>query len=112
MNNREISPEYSVSPQLQPSEMALAAQQGFRAIICARPDDEEPGQPSAAMMEEAAKAAGLGFAHIPISSPQVGTVVAQHMASALAALPGPILAYCRTGTRAEALWNAAQAMPR
>ncbi len=111
MNSRALSPEYSVSPQLQPTQLALAAQQGFRSIICARPDNEEPGQPNAAVMEEAAKAAGLGFAHIPISSPLVNATIAQRTASALATLPGPILGYCRSGTRAEALWNAAQAIP-
>ncbi|MDE1905251.1 MAG: TIGR01244 family phosphatase [Rhodospirillales bacterium] len=107
MNSRALSPEYSVAPQLQPAQLALAAQQGFRAILCARPDNEEPGQPSAATIEEAAKAAGLDFVHIPISSPHVDAAAAQRIASTLASLPRPILGYCRTGIRAEALWNAA-----
>ncbi|MDE8346810.1 MAG: TIGR01244 family sulfur transferase [Acidocella sp.] len=110
MNSRKISTEYSVSPQLQPAEIALAAQQGFRAIICNRPDDEELGQPSAATMRDAAEGAGIDFAYVPVTTREVSADDARKMADALAGLPGPVLAYCGSGARAEAMWNAAQAL--
>ena len=46
MDIKPLNPGISVSPQIAPGDMAEIAAQGFKAIICNRPDGEEAGQPS------------------------------------------------------------------
>jgi uncharacterized protein (TIGR01244 family) len=83
---------------------ALAAR-GIRLIVNNRPDGEEPGQPASAEIEAAARAAGLGYRHIPIAG---GFPAAQVEAMAEALEDGPVLAFCRTGTRSTYLWALAR----
>jgi sulfide:quinone oxidoreductase len=111
MDIKQLAPDFFVSPQLRPEEVAAVAAQGIRAIVCNRPDGEDPGQPSAAEIRAAAEKAGLHFVHIPVTSRQVSEADARRMAEALASLPKPILAYCRSGARSEALWQAAHELP-
>ena len=103
----KLDANLSASPQLTPDDVAAAAAQGFRTIIDNRPDEEEPGQPPAAVIEAAAREQGLEFIHIPVSG-QVGAAEVDAMARALDELPGPALGYCRTGTRAATLWALAR----
>lgn len=98
----------SAPPQLTPDDVAAAAAQGFRTIIDNRPDGEEPGQPSAATIEAAAREHGIAFVHIPVDSGKIGDSEVDAMARALAEQPGPALGYCRTGTRVATLWALAQ----
>ncbi len=104
-----LTPSPSVSPQLSEADIAQAARMGFRAIIDNRPDGEEPGQSSAASMQSLAAAHGLAFAHVPATSGKINDEDVAYMADALARLDGPIIAYCRTGTRSAALWPLTQA---
>jgi uncharacterized protein (TIGR01244 family) len=55
---RRVTDSLSVSPQITTDDLALAADEGFVLVINNRPDDEEPGQPSSAQVEAAARAAG------------------------------------------------------
>ena len=55
---RKVTDEFSVAPQIRSEDAAEAARQGFVLLINNRPDAEEPGQPSGAQMEAAAKAMG------------------------------------------------------
>ena len=61
MTLRPLSPTVSVSAQLAPGDMPALAAAGFGRVISNRPDGEDPGQPSAAAMEAAARDAGLDF---------------------------------------------------
>jgi sulfide:quinone oxidoreductase len=106
---KSLSSTFSVSPQPSEAEIALAAQDGFRAIIDSRQDGEEPGQLSAADMQALATSHGMGFAHIPTVPGKIGDEDVARMADAMAHLDGQILAYCRTGTRAASLWALCQA---
>ena len=47
MEYRQITEEYAVSGQIAPEDIAAIKAAGFRSIICNRPDDEQPGQPTA-----------------------------------------------------------------
>jgi uncharacterized protein (TIGR01244 family) len=109
MEYRQISDDYSVSGQISTDEIATIKAAGFKSIICNRPDDEQPGQPSASEIDKAAEAAGLPFRHIPIVSGQPVTPAdAEAMAKALDELEGPVFAYCRSGARSTNLFMAAQ----
>lgn len=110
MEYRQISEDYSVSPQITPEEVAEIKKAGFQSIICNRPDDEQPGQPSAENIRSAVEAAGLEFRFIPVISGQMTMDNVQDMAKALDELPGPVFAYCRSGTRCTNLYAAVQQM--
>ena len=106
---KALTPALSVSPQLSAAQVAQVASQGFRAIIDNRPDGEEDGQLSGAEMEALAAAHGMGFAHVPVVPGQIKDADVASMADALSRLDGPVLAYCRTGTRSTTLWALTQA---
>jgi len=103
---RWLTPDYAVCPQITPADPPRIVAAGFRTVICLRPDAEDPGQPDAATMADACAAAGLAFAHVPVRPGTPGDAGA--MRAALAANPGPVLGYCRSGARAVQLWQAAQ----
>ena len=105
---KQLTPTLAVSPQLSEADVAEAAKEGFRAIIDNRPDGEEGGQISAAEIEKLASDQGMAFAHIPVLSGNVDDQSVDRMADALASLDGPVLAYCRTGTRSATLWALTQ----
>ena len=106
---RRVTDDFSVSPQIDPADMAAAAAQGFTLVINNRPDDEVPGQPSSAEMEAAARAAGMDYVHIPVvGSPTEEQVTANRVAVEDA--DGPVLAFCRSGTRSIVTWSIGQAL--
>jgi uncharacterized protein (TIGR01244 family) len=101
---RTVTEEISVSPQIQVEDVARAAKDGFTLIVNNRPDGEEDGQPPAAQIEAAAKAASLGYVHIPVRGMPTRDQVAE-TAAAVAAAEGPVLLYCRSGTRSIITWS-------
>lgn len=108
MEFRQITDEYSVSGQITPDEVAAIKAAGFKSVICNRPDDEQPGQPSADSLKAAVEAAGLAFRYIPVISGQMTGDNVADMADALDEMEGPVFAYCRSGTRCTNLYMAIQ----
>ena len=96
----------AVAGQLQPDQIDELVAAGFKTIVCARPDGEEPGQPTFAIIERAAKAKGLKAVYIPISG-GVGEGALIRMEDALKTMPKPMYGYCRSGGRAGSLYGAA-----
>ena len=109
---RQLTPDMAVSPQLTPSDVAAAAEQGFVLIVNNRPDGEEEGQPAGAEIAAAARAAGLGYVAIPVAGGGFGAPQVDALTEALAAADGPVLGFCRTGTRSTTLWALGQARRR
>jgi sulfide:quinone oxidoreductase len=112
MDARRITEQLSVGPQIGPADLAEAAAAGFRAVICNRPDGEGPDQPTFEEIELAARQAGLEARYIPVAQGLVRDEDAEAFARAMAELPKPVLAYCRTGTRSATLWSLAEARTR
>lgn len=107
---QQLSADVCVAPQLDPSAMAWAAQAGFKSVINNRPDFEGgPDQPTSAMMEAAAIAAGLRYAHLPVAPAVQTPEEIARFAALLADMPKPVLAFCRSGTRSGKLFRAATA---
>lgn len=104
MDITRISPDYSVAPQIAPEDVPAIAAQGFRAIMCNRPDGEDPAQPPVAAIRAAAEAEGLAFAFVPVVSGDIRPQDLTGVRAALDGLPAPVLAYCRSGTRCRNLW--------
>ena len=103
-----LSADVSVAAQLDPAAMAWAAQAGFRSVINNRPDFEGgPDQPSTAALQQAAQAAGLAYAFLPVHPAVQTPQEVARFKELLAQLPKPILAFCRSGTRSGKLFRAA-----
>ncbi len=105
---KKVSPVFSVSGQLTCDDVRDAAAQGFKTIICNRPDNEEAAQLASSIVQEQAEALGMKFAYIPVSSSGVTPSDGVKMRSALDTLPSPVLAYCRSGARSGKVFDLAQ----
>lgn len=107
---RQVLPQLYVAPQLDAAAMAVAAQMGFKSVINNRPDFEHgPGQPTNAEIAAAATAAGLQYRHLPVDGGYQSPQEIAQFAQLLQELPGPILAFCRSGARSTRLALAATA---
>ena len=105
---QQLSPDVCVAPQLGPEAMQALADAGFKSVINNRPDFEGgPDQPTNASIEEAAGAAGLAYAFLPVAPGYQSPEEIARFAELMASLPRPILAFCRTGTRSGKLFRAA-----
>jgi uncharacterized protein (TIGR01244 family) len=102
-----LTPEIAVAPQIAIDDCARAGAAGFVTIICNRPDGEDAGQTAVAAMAAASGAAGLRFVHIPVDAAGIDDRQIALMAAELG--HGPVLAYCRSGTRSTHLWALAAA---
>jgi len=112
MEFRKISETLTVSPQISADDVPEIRSAGFRAIICNRPDGEGMDQPTHEEIAAAASAAGIEMRYMPVATGVVGDEDAAAFAKALRELPGPVLAYCRSGTRSATLWSLAEAPHR
>ena len=106
---RKLDDSISVAGQINPADVAEAAAQGFTLVINNRPDGEQPGQPTGAEIAAAAAAAGLGYRAVPITHAGFGEEQVAAMQEALVAATGPVLAFCRSGTRSTFAWALARA---
>jgi len=106
---RQIDDSISVAPQILPGDVADLAAAGFVAIVNNRPDGEDAGQPEGAAVRAAAEAAGLSYTEIPVTQAGFSGPQVEAMAAAIAGAGGPVLAYCRSGTRSCNLWALAAA---
>lgn len=109
MQVNRIDETLSVSPQITPADVADLAADGFRAIVCNRPDGEGADQPTSAEIAAVAAAAGLAFCYLPVAPGMASDADAAAFGAALRELPGPVLAYCATGTRSATLWSLSEA---
>ena len=100
---------FAVAGQLTADDFAALAAEGFKSILANRPDGEDYFQLTAAKAQALATAAGLEFRHLPLRMPDIfePTTIAATQ-EAIASLPQPVLAYCRSGTRSAIAWAAAE----
>lgn len=105
MNIRKIDDRFAIAGQVQTDEVKKLAEDGFRAIICARPDNEDPDQPSFEAIATIAQRFGMKAFHIPVTGLLSEGQIIQ-MEQALANTDGPIIGYCRSGGRAGSLYQA------
>lgn len=101
-----------VARQLAEEDFATLAALGIRSVVANLPDGEAADQLSSQAAEAAARRHGMAFSFMPLTSATVTDEdVVAAFAEAMETLPGPILFYCRTGTRSAAVW-AQVAAPR
>jgi uncharacterized protein (TIGR01244 family) len=106
---RPLNDRFAVAPQIAPEDLPAVKAAGYVAVVNNRPDQEDAGQPSGDAIRAAAEAAGLAYAAIPVTGAGFSHPQLDAMAAALAGAGGPVLAFCRSGTRSTYLWALARA---
>lgn len=106
---RKLDDQILASPQISVSDIEAAKELGVTLVINNRPEGESDDQTPGARIEAAARAAGMDYIAIPITHSGFSHGQVAAMAEALGQNEGPILAYCRSGTRSTLLWALAQA---
>ncbi len=109
MDLKQISPFFTAATQLTPADVETAASAGFKAIINNRPDGEDEDQPASAEIEAAAAASGLEYHHIPVTGGQIADADIERFTEAMSETTGPVLGFCRTGTRSAMVWALSEA---
>lgn len=109
MESKKLTDELSVASQIAVGDVAAIKAQGFRSIVCHRPDGEAPDQPPFSEIEQAAEAAGLTVRHQPVVPGKISVGDVEAFAALLQELPKPVLAFCRTGARSTSLWQLTEA---
>lgn len=104
MSFRQLTDTIFVSPQIEPDAVETAKAMGISMIINNRPEGEEPGQPTGPDIAAQAAEAGIAYRAIPITHAGFSEAQVDAMTKALAEAEGPVLAYCRSGTRSTLLW--------
>lgn len=112
MKINSITSHVAASPQISAQDIEAIMTAGFKSIICNRPDGEDGDQPSHNEIKTAAESLGIQFIYQPVVNTKVSTEQVDEFGQYLQELPGPILAYCRTGTRSTTLWSLSQANQR
>ena len=103
MDAVQINDRLTVSAQPDTAAFAGFAGRGFVAVINARPEGEEQGQPGNAAEAAAARAAGLGYTFLPVTNSTITDADIDAFQKTLKDAKGPVLAHCKSGTRALAL---------
>ena len=109
MTYSRLDDTLSVAPQITPDDLPDIVEQGFKAVICNRPDNEVPSDLSSDALRAACEAAGLTFHNIPLAPGGLTPEAVTAQANVIANAQGPILAYCASGTRSAILWAFASA---
>jgi uncharacterized protein (TIGR01244 family) len=106
---RTATVDFAVAPQISEADIPAIAALGYKTLICNRPDGEVPDQMTSAAAEAAAHAARMAYVAIPfVGAPHPAQV--EETVRALEGNPGPVLAFCRSGTRSITVWAFAQAV--
>lgn len=105
---KRLDAKVSVAGQIMPGDVPALKAACVTMIVNNRPDGEAPGQPDSAEIAQAAGAAGIGYRHIPVAG-GFDEAMVEAMTSALEKATGPVLAFCKSGTRSTLLWALARA---
>ncbi|RUT29392.1 TIGR01244 family phosphatase [Arsenicitalea aurantiaca] len=109
MELKRINEHVSVAPQIAPEDLPAIKAAGFVAIVNNRPDGEAPDQPDGETIRAAAEAAGLAYHAIPLGREGVTPEMVAETKAVLEGAAGPVLCYCRSGTRSTTLWALSRA---
>lgn len=105
----KLTPNVSVAPQIEAEDLETIKSMGFRSIINNRPDRESAQQPANDAIAQKAVEIGLDYRFIPVISGSFEDVDVAHFRQALDEMEGPVLAFCRSGTRSSVMWALANA---
>lgn len=105
MSIRYLDKDFAITSQLAPEALPGLRDAGLATIMCHRPDGEDADQPAFAVVAEQAGQCGLKAHYLPVVPGNITARDVEAFAALFAEAPKPVLAYCRTGLRAETLWQ-------
>lgn len=105
MDIRYLDRDFAVASQVSPGALPGLRDSGIAAVICHRPGGEAPGQPAFAEVAGQAARCGVAAYYLPVVPGKITPSDIEAFAALIADAPKPVLAYCRTGLRAETLWK-------
>ncbi|RME16701.1 MAG: TIGR01244 family phosphatase [Alphaproteobacteria bacterium] len=108
-NWKELDQQVTASPQIRPEDVPHIAAAGFRAIVCNRPDGEQPDQPDWATIAAACRHNGLRAEYLPMTDRTPTEAAISRLHEVMATTRGKVLLYCNSGARSERLWQAVKA---
>ena len=108
MNVTKLSSRFYATGQITADDLQGIATEGFKSVVNNRPDGEGGAdQPISDDLAAVAASLGLAYVYVPVIA---GSIAAQDVSDfelACKDLQGPILLFCRTGSRSSMLWNLA-----
>lgn len=105
---RQLNDSTLVAGQIAPEDVPALKDLGVTLIVNNRPDGEDAGQPESVEIEAAARAAGIGYRHVPIAR-GLGPSDIEAMREAMhSAGEGKLFAFCRSGNRSALAWAVAK----
>lgn len=106
MRIKRLNGWITIANAIEVEKIQKMADHGYKSIICNRHDGEENGQVTFAEVVAEARLFGIECKHIPVRTE--GSTVADHnlFTAAMKNMPGPIMAYCKSGKRCAELWEA------
>jgi uncharacterized protein (TIGR01244 family) len=87
-----VTEKLAVAPQPMLSDFQELRRLGFATVVNNRPDGEDPSQLGSVAEEEAARAAGLAYVHIPVTSTGMSEDDARLLKETIEQAPGPVVA--------------------
>lgn len=105
MDIRYLDKDFAIASQVASGALGGLRDSGIATIICHRPDGEGPDQPAFSEVAEEAARCGLAAHYLPVVPGKITPADVEAFAALIACAPRPVLAYCRTGMRAETLWQ-------
>jgi sulfide:quinone oxidoreductase len=108
MEIRQLTETLSVCGQIRVEDIPNLADQGFRTLICNRPDREDIFQQPYAEIAAAAHDGGMAAHYLPVAPGGLTPELIAAFGDIIEGAEKPVLAYCRTGTRSTMLWQHAQ----
>ena len=108
MEIRQITPRYSVSPQITVEDIPAIAAAGFVKVICNRPNIEVPADVQSNVIGAAVRASGLEFEVLELTHQTMTPENIARQRDLAESSDGPVLAYCASGTRCSVIWALGQ----
>jgi sulfide:quinone oxidoreductase len=105
MNLREIDDNFSIAEQIHKHDLMLLKEAGYTDVVCNRPDNEDPGQPSFSELEAEAIKIGMKTHHLAFDGRNYSPDHVVGLREVLDGAEGRTVAFCRTGNRSLLLWS-------
>ncbi|WP_121040432.1 bifunctional sulfur transferase/dioxygenase Blh [Stenotrophomonas rhizophila] len=106
----KINDRLSITAQPDLASFTAFRDQGYVAVINARPDGEDPGQLGNAAERTAAMAAGPSYSFVPVIGEMITEVDIRAFQAAMNEANGPVVAHCKSGKRALTLYALGEAL--
>ena len=102
---RALSPRFSVAAHIEAGDLLKARAEGFHTVINNRPDEEQGVTFASKEAGSLARTNELEFIYLPTENHLIyRDETIERFIGALEGQSGPVLAYCKSGTRCTILW--------